>query len=86
MIKKFYSRINKRKIFQSQLIKHNKKRFNILALKDLKRHMKENSRSKKIEFMNTRASEDSLNLKLVKIVSRLINKFSQKNSFQNSIH
>jgi hypothetical protein len=86
MIKKFYSRINKREIFQTQLIEHNKRRFNILALKDLKRHIKENSRSKKIEFTHTRANKDSLNLKLIKIISRSINQFSQKNSSQNSIH
>jgi hypothetical protein len=76
MIKKFYFRINKREIFQTQLIEHNKKRLNILALKDLKRHMKENSQSKKIEFTHTRANKDSLNLKLIKIISRSINQFS----------
>jgi hypothetical protein len=86
MIKKFYSRINKREIFQTQLIEHNKRRLNILALKDLKRHMKENSRSKKIEFTHTQASRDSLNLKLIEIISRSINQFSRRNSSQNSIH
>jgi hypothetical protein len=86
MIKKFYSRINKREIFQTQLIEHNKRRLNILALKDLKWHMKENSRSKKIEFTHTRASRDLLNLKLIEIISRSINQFSRRNSSQNSIH
>ncbi len=86
MIKKFYFRINKRDIFQTQLIEHNKRRFNILALKDLKRHMKENSRSKKIEFTHIRANKNSLNLKLIKIISKSINQFSQKNSSQSSIH
>jgi hypothetical protein len=86
MIKKFYSRINKQEIFQTQLIEHNKRRLNILALKDLKRHMKKNSRSKKIEFTHTRANKNSLNLKLIKIISRSINQFSQRNSSQNSIH
>jgi hypothetical protein len=81
MIKKFYSQINKREIFQTQLIEHNKRRLNILALKDLKRHMKENSRSKKIEFTHTRASKDSLNLKLIKIISRSINQFFAKKFF-----
>jgi predicted nucleic acid-binding protein len=86
MIKKFYFRINEREIFQTQLIEHNKRRFNILALKDLKRHIKENSRSKKIEFTHTWANKDSLNLKLIKIISRSINQFSQRNSSQSSIH
>jgi hypothetical protein len=86
MIKKFYFRINKRKIFQTQLIEHNKRRLNILALKDLKRYMKKNPRSKKIEFTHTRANKNSLNLKLIKIISRSINQFSQRNSSQSSIH
>jgi hypothetical protein len=38
MIKKFYDRINKRETFQTQLIEHNKRRFNILAMKDIMRH------------------------------------------------
>jgi hypothetical protein len=86
MIKKFYHRINKREIFQTQLIEHNKRRLNVLALKDLKRDMKENSRSKKIEFTHTRASKDSLNLKLIEIASRSINQHSQRNFSRNSIH
>ncbi len=86
MIKKFYHRINKREIFQTQLIEHNKRRLNVLALKNLKRDMKENFRSKKIEFTHTRASRNSLNLKLIEIASRSINQHSQRNFSRDSIH
>ncbi len=53
MIKKFYCKINKREIFQTQFIKHSKKRIKILALKNKIRLMKKNSQTKKIEFTYT---------------------------------
>jgi hypothetical protein len=86
MIKKFYDRINKRKTFQIQLIEHNKKRFNILAMKDIMRHAQKWNINKDINFTHTRSSRDSLNLKLLRIISTLNNRYQRMNSSQFSIH
>ncbi len=83
MIKKFYCKINKQEIFQTQFIEHNKKRIKILALKNKMRSTKENSQTKKIEFTHTRVSRDSLHLKLVNIA---INRRQHENSSRSSIH
>ncbi len=50
MIEEFYHRTNKKEIFQTQLIEHNKRRLNILTTKNLKRHATRKSRHKNIEF------------------------------------
>ncbi len=83
MIKKFYCKINKREIFQTQFIEHNKKRIKILALKNKMRSTKKNSQTKKIEFTHTRVNKDSLNIKLVNIA---INRRQHENFSRSSIH
>jgi hypothetical protein len=81
MFKKFYNQTNKRENFWLQLIEHNKKRINILTTENLKRHLKKKSESKNIETMHTRASKNSLDLKLLKISHH-----RQKNSSRDSIN
>jgi hypothetical protein len=86
MIKKFYDRINKRETFQAQLIEHNKRRLNILAMKDIMRHAQKRNTNKDINFTHTRSSRDSLNLKLLRITSTSNNRYQRMNSSQSSIH
>jgi hypothetical protein len=83
IVKKFYCKINKREIFHTQLIEHNKKRIKILTLKNKMQSTKKNSQTKKIEFTHTRVSKNSLNLKFV---NSAINQHQHKNSSRSSIH
>ncbi len=86
MIKKFYDRINKRETFQIQLIEHNKRRLNILVMKDIMRHAQERNINKDINFTHTRSSRDSLNLKFLRIISTSNNRYQRMNFSQSLIH
>jgi hypothetical protein len=84
MIKEFYHRTNKRETFQAQLIEHNNRRLSILTTKNIKRHATKKSRDKKIKSQHTRVSRDSLNLRLIDIVSTSINQRRHKDAFEAS--
>ncbi len=73
MIQEFYDRTNKRETFQAQLIEHNERRLNILAMKDIVRHAGEQPHDKDINFIYIRAIRDPLDLKLLGITKILRN-------------
>ncbi len=69
MIKQFYDKINKREIFQKQLIHHNKRRMKILVMKNIMRYEKKCQFfvvDAIIKFTNIRIIRDSLELSLLR--------------------
>jgi hypothetical protein len=68
MLKKYYIKINKRDIFQTQLINHNERRLKVLIMKNIMNHTKKHQ-FKFIELdistINTRLTRDSIDLALI---------------------
>jgi hypothetical protein len=68
MLKKYYIRINKRDIFQTQLINHNERRLKILIMKNIMNHTKRHQfklTELDISIINTRLTRDSIDLALI---------------------
>jgi hypothetical protein len=90
MFKEYYNRINKRNIFQKQLIFHNIRRMKILIMKNVIRYkQKQRQTLSKINivFINTRSFRDSLKLRFLD--EELIESNERerhRNSIMNSIY